>query len=44
MELTVIVSEWLNKIPEFELPPDYRPEISFPAKVFALKTLPLSFR
>lgn len=44
MELTVIVSEWLNKIPEFGLPPDYKPEIAFPAKTFALKTLPLSFR
>jgi cytochrome P450 len=44
MELTVIVGEWLDRIPGFELPPDYKPEIAFPAKTFALKTLPLSFR
>lgn len=44
MELTVIVSEWLNRILDFELPPDYRPEIPFPAKTFALDTLLLSFR
>jgi cytochrome P450 len=41
MELTVIVDEWLKRIPEFELLPDYRPEIKFPSKTFALKTLPL---
>ncbi|MGH3524853.1 MAG: cytochrome P450, partial [Mycobacterium sp.] len=43
LELTVIVGEWLNRIPEFELAPDYTPEIAFPAKMFALKTLPLQF-
>ncbi len=43
LELTVIVGEWLNRIPEFELAPDYTPEIAFPAKTFALKTLPLQF-
>jgi cytochrome P450 len=41
MELTVIVDEWLKRIPEFELPPDYKPEIKFPSKTFALKNLPL---
>jgi cytochrome P450 len=41
IELTVIVEEWLKKIPEFELAPDYQPEIRFPAKTFALKSLPL---
>lgn len=41
MELTVIVSEWLDRIPGFELPEGYTPEIAFPAKTFALKTLPL---
>jgi cytochrome P450 len=41
MELTVIVDEWLKRIPEFELPPDYQPEIKFPSKTFALKNLPL---
>jgi hypothetical protein len=43
MELTVIVDEWLKRIPEFELAPDYRPEIKFPSKTFALKELPLRF-
>jgi cytochrome P450 len=41
MELTVIVDEWLKRIPEFELLPGYQPEIKFPSKTFALKTLPL---
>jgi cytochrome P450 len=41
IELTVIVGEWLQQIPDFELPPDYTPEITFPSKTFALKTLPL---
>jgi hypothetical protein len=41
MELTVIVDEWLKRIPEFELPPGYEPEIKFPSKTFALKELPL---
>ena len=43
IELTVIVAEWLKQIPDFELPPDYTPEIKFPSKTFALKTLPLSW-
>jgi cytochrome P450 len=43
MELTVIVGEWLKKIPEFELAPGYTPEIRFPAKTFALKSLPLRY-
>jgi hypothetical protein len=43
IELTVIVGEWLNQIPDFELPPDYTPEINFPSKTFALKNLPLSW-
>jgi cytochrome P450 len=41
MELTVIVDEWLKRIPEFELVPGYVPEIKFPSKTFALKNLPL---
>jgi cytochrome P450 len=40
-ELTVIVGEWLKRIPEFTLAPDYVPEIGFPAMTFALETLPL---
>ena len=43
MELTVIVDEWLNRIPEFELAPGYQPVIKFPSKTFALRELPLRF-
>lgn len=41
IELTVVIAEWLDQIPDFELLPDYRPEIKFPSKSFALKSLPL---
>src|SRR5690349_2952532 len=41
IELTVIVAEWLNQIPDFELPEDYSPVINYPSKSFALKELPL---
>jgi cytochrome P450 len=41
IELTVIVGEWLRQIPDFEAPTDYAPEIKFPSKSFALKSLPL---
>ncbi len=41
IELTVIVAEWLKQIPDFELPSGYKPEIAFPSKTFALKSLPL---
>jgi cytochrome P450 len=43
IELTVIVDEWLKQIPDFELPPGYTPDIKFPSKTFALKSLPLSW-
>jgi cytochrome P450 len=43
MELTVIVDEWLKRIPDFDLTSDYQPEIRFPSKTFALKDLPLRF-
>jgi cytochrome P450 len=41
IELTVIVGEWLRQIPNFELPQGFIPEIQYPAKSFALKSLPL---
>ena len=41
IELTIVVAEWLKQIPDFDLTPDYRPEINFPSKTFALKELPL---
>jgi cytochrome P450 len=44
IELTVIVDEWLRQIPDFELPQGYAPDIKFPSKSFALKSLPLKFR
>jgi len=44
IELTVIVDEWLRQIPDFELPQGYTPDIKFPSKSFALKSLPLKFR
>jgi hypothetical protein len=34
-------NEWLKQIPDFELPPGYIPEITFPSTSFALKSLPL---
>ncbi len=43
IELNIIVDEWLRQIPDFELPPGYTPEIKFPSKSFALKSLPLSW-
>ena len=43
IELTLIVDEWLRQIPDFDLPPGYTPEISFPSKSFALKSLPLTW-
>lgn len=43
LELTVVVEEWLRRLPEFELAPGYLPEISYPAKTFALQTLPLRY-
>ncbi|WP_439330686.1 cytochrome P450 [Mycobacterium scrofulaceum] len=43
IELTLIVEEWLKQIPDFDVPHDYVPEIKFPSKSFALKSLPLSW-
>ncbi|MGA7051216.1 MAG: cytochrome P450 [Mycobacterium sp.] len=41
MELTLVVSEWLRRIPEFELQPGYRPELRWPSATFTLPRLPL---
>jgi cytochrome P450 len=43
IELTVVIDEWLNRIPDFELPRGYTPDIKFPSNSFALKSLPLSW-
>lgn len=41
MEMNVIVTEWLRRIPDFELPPGYRPEIKWPSPTSTLPELPL---
>lgn len=43
IQLDVVLSEWLKQIPDFDLPPDYVPEVKFPSTYFALTTLPLSW-
>lgn len=41
MELTLVVSEWLSRIPDFELAAGYTPEITWPSATCSLPTLPL---
>jgi cytochrome P450 len=41
MELTLILDEWLKRIPEFSLEVGYEPQIVFPASTFALERVPL---
>ncbi|OAN37932.1 cytochrome P450 [Mycolicibacterium iranicum] len=41
MELKLVVTEWLARIPEFELAPGYVPEITWPSATCTLPTLPL---
>jgi cytochrome P450 len=41
MELTIVVSEWLKRIPEFDLAPGFRPEIKWPSATCSLPKLPL---
>lgn len=41
MQLMVVIEAWLQRIPDFDVAPGYVPEINFPAKTFALKSLPL---
>jgi cytochrome P450 len=43
MELTLIVEEWLKRVPDFELATDGTPEIVFPANTFGLDSLPLRY-
>jgi len=43
VQLSAVLNEWLRQIPDFELPPDYVPEVKFPSAYFALTTLPLSW-
>ncbi|MCV7412987.1 cytochrome [Mycobacterium florentinum] len=41
MEMNVVVTEWLKRIPDFELAPGYRPEIIWPSPTSTLPRLPL---
>lgn len=41
MELTLVIDEWLARIPDFEVEPGATPEICWPANTFGLASLPL---
>jgi cytochrome P450 len=41
MELTLVLNEWLKRIPEFSVEPGYEPHIIFPAQTFTLERVPL---
>ncbi|BBY72616.1 putative cytochrome P450 143 [Mycobacterium paraintracellulare] len=41
MELTLVLDEWLKRIPEFSVEDGYEPHIVFPAQTFSLERLPL---
>jgi cytochrome P450 len=41
LELSLITTEWLNRVPEFHVAPGFQPQIAFPAQTFALTELPL---
>jgi cytochrome P450 len=41
MELTLVLDEWLKRIPEFSVEAGYEPHIKFPAQTFALERVPL---
>ena len=42
MELTTVATEWTARIPDFEVAPGYRPEITWPAATCTLSLLPLT--
>lgn len=39
--LTLVLDEWLKRIPEFSVEAGYEPHIVFPAQTFALERVPL---
>jgi cytochrome P450 len=44
MELRLVVTEWLERIPDFDLATGYVPEITWPSATCALPALPLKIR
>jgi cytochrome P450 len=44
LELKLVVSEWFTRIPEFELPPGFIPEITWPSATCTLQQMPLRIR
>jgi len=42
MELTLILGEWLKRVPDFSVQDGYEPQIMFPANTFALEWVPLT--
>ncbi|KUI11372.1 cytochrome [Mycobacterium sp. GA-1285] len=44
MELRLVVTEWLRRIPEFDVVPGYFPEIAWPSATCSLRDLPLRIR
>lgn len=44
LELTLVIDEWLRRIPNFEVEPGFTPRIPWPANTFGLESLPLRFR
>jgi hypothetical protein len=43
LELRLILTAWLAKVPEFELAPGTEPHIPFPATTFAFESVPLVY-
>ncbi|KUI01623.1 cytochrome P450 [Mycobacterium sp. IS-3022] len=44
MELKLVVTEWLARIPEFDVAPGHTPEITWPSATCTLTALPLRIR
>jgi cytochrome P450 len=41
MEFTLVIEQWLKRIPDFEVRPGTTPQIEWPANTYALTSLPL---
>ncbi|WP_239645557.1 cytochrome P450 [Mycobacterium sp. UM_CSW] len=44
IELTLVVNEWLSRIPDFEVKPGFTPQIEWPANTAALISLPVQWK